>query len=252
MKFASLGSGSNGNSTLVKTESTCIMVDCGFSLKKSLNKLNCLGISGDQLDAILLTHEHSDHWAGVMPLATRYDIPVFLTVGSRRAIECQSSGLFRIIENYDKFSIGDLCITPVPIPHDAEEPVQYVFTNNTVCFGILTDLGHFTKYIVDQYKLCDGLLLEANYDKDMLRSGPYPSSLKRRIDSKWGHLANDQAFEFLKTIDHQRIQYLLFGHISEKNNSIEKITESMDKTWFDKSVIHFANQSSVSGWLQLN
>ena len=252
MKFASLGSGSNGNSTLVKTESTCIMVDCGFSLKQSVDRLNCLGISGDQLDAILLTHEHSDHWTGVMPLATKYGIPVYLTVGTRRAIDCQSSGLFRIIENYDKFHIGDLSITPVPIPHDAEEPVQYVFSNNTVCLGILTDLGHLTKHIFDQYKLCDGLLLEANYDRDMLRSGPYPSSLKRRIDSKWGHLENDQAFGFLKTIDHQRIQHLLFGHISEKNNSIEKITESIDKTWCDKNVIHFANQSTVSGWLQLN
>ena len=252
MKFASLGSGSGGNSTIIKTESTCIMVDCGFSLKQTISRLNHLGLSGNELDAILVTHEHHDHWMGVMALATKYSLPVFLTVGSKRAISYKTTELFRLIENHHQFSIGDLTITPVPIPHDAADPVQYIFTNKTLCLGILTDLGHFTKYIVEQYKICDGLLLEANYDKEMLRSGPYPSHLKKRIDSKWGHLENSQVAEFLNAIDQTRLQQLIFGHISDKNNSIDRIVESIENTCIDLNAIHFAHQDKTSGWLELN
>ncbi len=234
---------------MVSTESTTVLVDCGFSLVQINHRINQLGMSCADLDAVLVTHEHSDHWAGVMPLAIKYEIPVVMTAGCGRAVKANGEELVRIIDSQTQFTIGDLLITPVTVPHDAIEPVQYLFEHDSRCLGLLTDLGHFTKYIFDRYKMCDALFVEANHDRGMLREGSYPQFLKQRVAGNWGHLDNDQVGEFLKTVDQDRLQHLLIGHISENNNCLSKVKKVIDSTGIDFTKVHYATQNVGCGWL---
>ena len=183
MRFASLGSGSKGNATLVETETTCVMIDCGFSIKDVVRRLESLGKTPQDLNAILVTHEHSDHWKGVLPLATRYSIDIFITPGCLRAVGLDASSYqgIRLIDSDECFHVGDLKVHPVPVPHDAREPVQFLFYNAKHKLGVLTDLGAVPPYIANLYADCDGLIIEANHDVDMLAQGKYPRFLKERV-----------------------------------------------------------------------
>ena len=129
MRFASLGSGSKGNATLIEWRDTCVMVDCGFSIKETTLRMAKLAKQPQDLSAILVTHEHSDHWKGVMPLANKFGIKVYLTAGCLKSRDLKNPTTdFRIIDSHTEFQVGDLTVTPVPVPHDAREPVQYLFT----------------------------------------------------------------------------------------------------------------------------
>ncbi|MBT3672492.1 MAG: MBL fold metallo-hydrolase [Porticoccaceae bacterium] len=252
MRFASLGSGSKGNSTLVESQDTCVMVDCGFGIKDACRRLLSLGKTPEDLSAILVTHEHSDHWKGVVPLARKFSIPVFLTSGCLRSRDVGSARAdFNVIDSHTPFTIGGLRVTPVPVPHDAIEPVQYVFDANGLKLGILTDIGHTTPFVESQYSFCHGLLLEANYDQDMLNNGPYPSFLKQRVGGKFGHLSNDQLGGFLGNIDQTNLQVILIGHVSEKNNHIEKVKVAIDDFVSARGSLAFASQEAGSVWIEL-
>ena len=168
MRFASLGSGSKGNATLVEWRDTCLMIDCGFSIRETTQRLAKLGKKPEQISAILVTHEHSDHWKGVVPLAAKYGIDVYVTAGCLKSRKVDSSGFpFRIIDSHTGFTIGDIGVTLVPVPHDAREPVQFVFKSELHQLGILTDVGSLTPHIELHYSACDGLLVEANHDLDI-------------------------------------------------------------------------------------
>jgi phosphoribosyl 1,2-cyclic phosphodiesterase len=252
MRFASLGSGSKGNSTIVESDTACVMVDCGFGLRNACTRLERIGKSPEDLTAIIVTHEHSDHWKGIGALSAKYNIPVYLSAGSLKAKEIQSGeALFNCIDSHKDFYVGDICIKPVPVPHDAREPIQYILSNGKVQLGILTDLGHFTPHVVSSYSKCDALLLECNYDDDMLLDGPYPRFLKDRVSGMFGHLSNRQAADLLLALDLSRLKTLVIGHISAKNNDVSLIKAAIEPLCGEDIVLSFADQESGSPWMEI-
>ena len=218
MRVASLGSGSKGNALVVEAGGVRLLVDCGFSAREAERRLERLGIEPASLDAILVTHEHADHIRGVPVLARRHGLPVWLTAGTLRA--CQDDDLPRVelIHGHDQWRIGDLRIQPFTVPHDAAEPVQFVFDDGQHRLGLLTDTGSITGHVVEMLRELDGLLLECNHDPELLASGPYPPALKRRVGGDWGHLANHQARSLLQRVRSPRLQWLVGMHLSEQNN----------------------------------
>jgi phosphoribosyl 1,2-cyclic phosphodiesterase len=254
VRFASLGSGSKGNSTIIDSDNTCIMIDCGFSVKDCIRRLQRLNKTPNDIDAILVTHEHSDHWKGVLPLATRYSIDIHITSGCLRATGLNANSYLgiKLMDSHQEFKIGDIEVKPIPVPHDALEPVQFILRDANSRFGILTDVGSITPYIVEQYSGCNGMLIEANHDLKLLQSGSYPRFLKDRVGGQWGHLNNQQAADLLSVIDHSCIQQLVIGHISLSNNSKQLARASIENVYKGKANIIYADQEEGFDWLHLS
>lgn len=248
MQLASLGSGSKGNATLVRYESTTILVDCGFSLKQFRQRLERLQTSPENIDAILVTHEHSDHSGGVIRLASNFNIPVWTTRGTARSV-FEDEFKYRSLRGGQSVSIGNFDILPVTVPHDAGEPVQFIFQDRRgKRLGILTDTGHITSHITSAYDRLDGLLLEFNYDPTMLDHGPYPYAIKQRVSGDLGHLSNDQSISLLRNIDTSQLSCLIAGHISENNNSHELVAELLQRLGgIPRPVL--ADQQNGFGWI---
>ncbi len=211
-----------------------------------------LGMDPGQLDAILVTHEHSDHASGVAGLSRKYQLPVYLTHGTASTGRVDNCHLSRCFNSGDRFELGDITVQSVPVPHDAREPCQYRFFNERYSLGILTDLGSVTPHVIESYRQCDGLLLEFNHDLQMLRDGPYPEHLKRRVGGDWGHLNNLQAVAFLQSIAAQDLRHLAVAHISENNNCRSAAAQALAEVFQpgDKRVV-WAEQASGFGWLDL-
>ena len=252
MKFASLGSGSKGNATLVASGDTLLMIDCGFSVRESCKRLTRLDISPDKLDAILVTHEHSDHISGVSGLSRQYEIPVYLTHGTAGTGRCKNSYELRTFNCGDKFRIGDIAVTAVPVPHDAAEPCQYRLDVGNVALGVLTDLGSITPHVLEHYASCNGLLLEFNHDTPMLMAGSYPPMLKRRVAGDWGHLNNQQSVELLTQVEIPCLRHLVVAHISENNNTRELVEGALLTVLDGLEKVVFADQSEGFDWLHLS
>lgn len=219
MRFASLGSGSRGNATLIEADGTRILVDCGFSLTETQARLARLDVDVASIAAILVTHEHSDHASGVARLAARFEIPVWCTAGTLNA--CGRFGIesAELFNPHEAFAIGALEITPVAVPHDAREPSQFIFSDGDHRLGVLTDTGHITPHIERVFDGCQALLLECNHDSARLLEGPYPASLKARVGGPLGHLSNAQAAGLLASLDLSRLRHLVAAHLSDKNNT---------------------------------
>jgi phosphoribosyl 1,2-cyclic phosphodiesterase len=218
LRFASLGSGSKGNATLIESGKTRILVDCGFSLGEVEKRLGRLACNPESLNAIVVTHEHGDHANGVGRLSRRYRIPVWSSIGTYNSMRDTDFARFYPINIHEAFSIQDLELNPFPVPHDAREPCQFVVSNGESRLGMLTDTGMLTPFIKDQLADIDGLLLECNYDTQMLATGSYHYQLKKRVASTLGHLANEQATQVLKEIHTERLQQVIGMHLSEQNN----------------------------------
>ena len=220
MRFASLGSGSEGNALVVEAGATRILIDCGLGLRDCTARLGRLGIEPGSLTAIFVTHEHSDHVSGVPALAGRHGIGVWLTFGTLSAVAGRFEGLSRVygFDSHDTLVLGDLEIRPFPVPHDAREPVQFVVTDGVHRLGVLTDLGMSTPHVQASLSGCDALVLECNHDSDMLMGGSYPAALKARIAGRHGHLCNDAAAALLASLDCSRLQHVLAAHLSRENN----------------------------------
>lgn len=222
IRFASLGSGSAGNALLVEHGATCVMLDCGFGLRETVARLLRLGWAPSDLAGILVTHEHGDHVAGVFRLARKFGLPVWMTHGTWAGCREADSELdLRIIDSHRSLSIGDHEVLPFPVPHDAREPVQFVFSGSGVRLGVLTDIGEPTAHVCEMLSGCAGLVLEFNHDAEMLERSAYPVSLKRRIAGRYGHLENSVAAKLLGRIDCSRLQTLVAAHLSERNNRPE-------------------------------
>ncbi len=250
MMLASLGSGSKGNATLVRCENTCVLIDCGYSLLQFEKRMQNFSISANEISAILVTHEHSDHGAGILKLARKYSIPIWTTVGTARALSLDE---YQVISGGVEYSIGDdLKVLAVTVPHDAAEPVQFVFTqiSSGRKLGVLTDTGHITAHMKQAYDGLHGLLLEFNYDEVMLQKGPYPPGLKRRISGLRGHLSNTQSLDMLQQIDTSQLDCLIAGHISEKNNSVD-IVDGLLQQEDRQYVPVLASQQQGFEWVQI-
>jgi phosphoribosyl 1,2-cyclic phosphodiesterase len=218
VRFASLGSGSKGNATLIDNGSTCVVIDLGFTIKETVRRLSRLGLMPQDVDAILVTHEHADHIHGVAGFARKFGTPVYLTPGTYRHKQMGELPFLNKINCHSSFEVGSLSITPVTVPHDAKEPCQYLVSSKGITIGILTDLGHITPHVRDKYRECDALLLECNHDVTMLQDGSYPYQLKQRVAGDYGHLNNVQAAELLDTINLERLRHLIISHLSGENN----------------------------------
>lgn len=251
MQFSSLGSGSKGNGTLVRYRDCTLLVDCGFSLKETEKRLASLSVSPADIDGVIVTHEHSDHIHGVGPFARRYQSPVYMTQGTYRGFDVGNIPNLQLIKHYASFTVKDIAIHPVAVPHDAQEPAQYVFEAGDKRLGLLTDLGSITPHIESRYSACDALILEANHDPLMLASGPYPPSLKNRVGGAWGHLSNQQAAALLERVICSRLQHLIVAHISEKNNSIELARQSLGHIKLAENQVIYASQNKGFDWIDL-
>ena len=221
MRFASIGSGSEGNGLIVEAGTTRVLIDCGFGVRDTAQRLARIGVEPESLTAILVTHEHNDHVGGVPLFAARYEIPVWLTFGTLAIVGERFADMDRIygFDSHDRFAIGDLEICPFPVPHDAREPVQFVVTDGMFRVGVVTDLGTTTRYVEASLSGCDALVLECNHDPDLLEQCDYPTSLKARISGRFGHLPNDGAAAIIRAIDTSRLQHLIAAHLSRQNNT---------------------------------
>lgn len=233
MRLCSIASGSSGNCTYVGSDTTHFLVDAGISAKRIEEGLKKLDLSVKDLDGILITHEHTDHTAGLAVLCKKYAIPLYTTEGTKSGIlngkakSYPDEDLFITVKADESFSVKDLIINPMQISHDALEPVGYRFKYGKVKAAVCTDIGYFNDYTVECLKDLDALLIEANHDVNMLQVGPYPYYLKQRILSNHGHLSNENAGRLLDRIMNEKLKCILLGHLSKDNNLPELAYESV-------------------------
>lgn len=234
------------------------MLDCGFSLRELSLRLARIGLLPQDLTAILITHEHSDHIRGVLNLARRYHLPVCLTHGTLKWLLnysglAESHGLnFILINGYTKFSINDIEVEPYPVPHDAKEPVQFVFGDGRVRLGVLTDVGCSTPHIEATLSGCDALALECNHDLNMLWNGHYTPGLKKRVAGRYGHLDNDAAGHLLQKLDNSRLQHLIALHISQHNNTPSLACQTLSRALgCEDEWVSAASQDEGFAWRQI-
>ncbi|MEW5943364.1 MAG: MBL fold metallo-hydrolase [Pseudomonadota bacterium] len=254
MRFASLGSGSSGNAMVVEAGRTRVMLDCGFGIRDTVGRLARLGLSPEDLCGIVVTHEHTDHIGGVAKFASKFNLPVWLTHGTLSAASTRFQNFPHLcpIDSHARFAVGDLEIEPFPVPHDAREPVQYVFGDGKRRLGVLTDAGASTAHIEATLSGCDALVLECNHDIGMLRDGPYPPVLKRRVAGRFGHLDNEAAAQLLAKLESGRLQHVVAAHLSEKNNTPELARAALSGALgCDWKWIGVADQANGLGWRQI-
>lgn len=250
MYIASLGSGSRGNATVVRSAGTTVLVDNGFPYRELCRRLERLDLSPGDLDAVLVTHEHSDHCAGVAALARATGAPVFLSHGTLASGRVDAGDRVRPFDAGAAFTIGKLEVQAVPVPHDAREPCQFVFEDGRSRLGVLTDLGSASAHVERAFSACDTLVLEFNHDPALLAAGPYPPSVKRRVGGAWGHLSNVQAAALLQSLDHGGLRRVVLAHLSEQNNRRELALAALSEACpqFTGELL-VADQETGFGWL---
>jgi phosphoribosyl 1,2-cyclic phosphodiesterase len=220
VRFACLGSGSEGNGLLVEAGTTRVLIDCGFGIRDAVARLARIGVAPETITAIIVTHEHSDHVGGVAAFAARYDTPVWLTFGTLSTVAERFAGLPAVygFDTHDAFAIDAIEVRPFPVPHDAREPVQFVCSDGQWRLGVLTDLGVSTLHVEASLSGCDALVLECNHDCGMLANGHYPYALKQRIAGRFGHLDNEAAAGLLSRLDNSKLKHVFAAHLSQHNN----------------------------------
>ncbi len=233
MRFTSIASGSSGNCTYIGTDNTHILVDAGISKKRIEEGLRDLDLCLDDIDAIFVTHEHTDHISAIHTILKKHNIPIYGTAGTIMGIKNtdkkneMESKEFITVKADKAVILGDMVIDPMTISHDALEPCGYRVYCGDKKIGIATDLGCFDEYTVDCLKGCDALLLEANHDVRMLQTGPYPYHLKSRILGDKGHLSNERSGELLCRLLHDKMKGIFLGHLSKENNMPELAFETV-------------------------
>ena len=224
MRLCSIASGSSGNCIYVGSDNTHLLVDTGISKKRIEEGLHSLDVKGEELDGILITHEHVDHIQGLGVFCRKYQIPIYATPGTLEGIKNYKSlgkmpeGLYREISTDVDFKIGDIDIKPFKISHDSNEPSGYRMEHSGKSVAVATDLGNYDSYIVDKLQKLDAILLESNHDLHMLEVGPYPYALKKRVMSNKGHLSNELSGRLLCDILHDDLKSVVLGHLSKENN----------------------------------
>ena len=230
LRFTSLGSGSSGNGLVVECGGTRVMMDCGFTLADTKARLERAGLAPSQVTAVVVTHEHDDHFGGAPRFSKRYGVPIYLTRGTAQWLpEDFPAALVRIIDSHTPFAVDAVSVEPFPVPHDAREPVQYVFSDGARRLGVVTDLGTVTQHVVDKLSGCEALVVECNHDLARLMAGPYPESLKLRISGRFGHLCNSDAGHLVAALDLSRLRHLIAAHLSQQNNTPDLAVDALSR-----------------------
>jgi phosphoribosyl 1,2-cyclic phosphodiesterase len=253
VRFASLGSGSRGNAWVIEVGQTRILLDCGFGPRNLASRLSRIGLTPQDLTAIVLTHEHADHAAGIVACVRNYGTAAFLTHGTFKALALDGIALAPMFfDPHAPFVIGAIQVTPFPVPHDAREPAQFVFSDGACRLGVLTDTGCITPHMIDTLSGCEALVLECNHDTALLAGGNYPPQLKQRIAGRYGHLDNATAANLLTRMDCSRLRHIVAAHLSQENNRSDLATAvlaaalSCTPDW-----IGVADQESGCAWRQI-
>lgn len=251
MKFGTIASGSSGNCLYVGNEDTHILIDAGISCKRICEGLKSFELTGNDLQGILITHEHTDHVAGLGVLSRKFHIPIY---GTEKTLKCiyEMGSLGKIdkellcpIEEGKHFSIGNLSLESFSISHDALDPVSYIAYEGDKKLGMVTDLGYYDERIVECLKDSNLLYVEANHDIHMLQVGPYPYYLKRRILSDQGHLCNEKAAELVMDVMHDRLYQVILGHLSKENNYPDLALTTVKNEVKDSVKVEVAPRESV-------
>jgi len=233
MRLLSIASGSSGNAVYAGTDRTHVLVDAGISNRRIEQGLASAGITADELTALVITHEHTDHVKGLNVLVRRHEVPVYLTAGTRNALLKGGSlagipeELIHIVSAGEMFTVGDVSIRPFSVDHDAAEPVAYRMESGGKAVAVATDMGHYTEETVANLLGLDAVLIESNHDIRMLEAGPYPYALKRRILGNFGHLSNESCGKLLTRILHDDMKKIILGHLSKENNFPELAFETV-------------------------
>lgn len=224
MRFNVLASGSSGNATLISTEKTSVLVDCGLSARELAKRIEAVGQEVNKLTAVVITHEHSDHIRGLKTLIKKLNIQVYISPLALEASNLKNETFINLgetLESEQPFEIGDLTFYPIKSPHDSVDPLIFRIENKGVKIAIVTDLGYIPKNVAHHLQGCDALILEANHEIEMLRISSYPWSTKQRILSRVGHLSNTETARFLREDFDGKAQYLILAHLSEQTNHPE-------------------------------
>lgn len=277
LRFACLGSGSRGNSWVIQAvesgQTSTVVLDCGFKVRELERRLSRLGVSGNEISALLITHEHGDHSGGAASLISRYPMSLWTSHGTWNAVRSGFDNLFTAgnhrsppehlhsIVSEEKFCVGDLQIMGFEVSHDANESLHFVFEAGGMRLGILTDTGCSTGTIERVLSGCHALAVEFNHDARMLSQGPYPESLKERVGGDQGHLSNAQASDLVVSVWHPELQHIIASHLSAKNNTPAlaetAMVESLSKVASTRGIglpsteLHIADQDRGLEWLEL-
>jgi phosphoribosyl 1,2-cyclic phosphodiesterase len=257
VRFASLGSGSEGNALVVEAGGgatpTRVLLDCGFSAKEVERRLARAGLAADTLTAIIVTHEHSDHIGSALTLARRWSIPLYMSWGTAQAVGADDANVeLNVLWGDETVEIGALGVLPYTVPHDAREPLQFVFSDGASRLGVLTDVGESTPHIHAVLSGCDALVLECNHDLEMLAASRYPASLKARIGGSHGHLNNEAAGGILEALDRSKLRHLVAAHLSQQNNTPELARMAMAAVLGNAATeIGVATQGEGFDWVAL-
>ena len=254
MRFACLGSGSRGNALIVEQGSTRVMLDCGYPLREAERRLGRLCLAPGDLAGIIVTHEHSDHIAGVYKLARKHDLAIWMTHGtfSGSMGDAVAPPQLTLIDSHNPFALGELQLLPFPVPHDAREPAQFVFSNGAQRLAVLTDAGASTSHIESMLSGCDALVLECNHDLGMLMNGGYPQVLKARVAGRYGHLDNTSSAGLLAALDRSRLQHVIAAHLSQHNNTPELARNALAQVMgCAPDWVGVADQDEGFGWREI-
>lgn len=258
LRFKSLGSGSSGNATVVEGRSGAqvrrLLVDCGLGIRQLQTRLGQAGLETGDIDAIFITHEHSDHIGCAQALALRERIPVFMSCGTHAALGAPDfDGLLQFAHDGQPLDLGTFLAHPFTVPHDAREPLQLRCSDGAADLGLLTDLGHATSHVLQQLTGCHALLIEANHDPQMLAASSYPAFLQRRVGGDFGHLANSATAGILRALKHPGLQCVVAAHLSAQNNrpalARAVLATAMDWTEADIGIAH---PLQGTDWLGVN
>ncbi|KQR49994.1 MBL fold metallo-hydrolase [Acidovorax sp. Leaf160] len=262
LRFRNLASGSTGNATLIEGGSDGLggggprrrlLMDCGLGIRILEGKLAAAGITPAQLDAVFITHEHSDHIGCVQKLVLRHRVPVWMSQGTHEALGAPDfDGLLRIARDGEAIDLGAFEARPFTVPHDAREPLHLRCSDGATHVGLLTDLGHASEHVLEQLRDCHALLLESNHDPDMLQASAYPAFLKRRISGRFGHLPNQVSADILRTVRHTGLRRVVAAHLSAQNNHPDLARAALaDALGWPLEAIDVAHPREGTGWIDV-
>ena len=253
LRFASLASGSQGNCLIAEVGRTRVLIDCGLNLTDTERRLERVGVAPGEISAILVTHEHGDHASGVFDFAAAHRVTVYLTYGTLGAMRQEGKVIEGVrtvqVDGRQPLAVGDIQVRPFTVPHDAREPVQYVLSDGASKLGVVTDVGTATAHLQQVLSGLEALVLECNYDRDMLWAGAYPKWLKERIGGPLGHLDNRDSERLLASLDRSRLKHVIGAHLSQQNNRPELARAALARAMgCEERWIGLATQDEGFGW----